>query len=117
MGGQILLTPPASLQVSHALVLQPKIGGAVVTSSVDIMDANFSKALDLLQQLQNTIETQQKDIDRLTKRMTMMKELNQKLRKERDDLRVTNAEHLQRIAQLSRRSSLFSSPSSLRPEK
>lgn len=74
------------------------------------METNFSKALDLLQQLQNTIETQQKDIDKLTKRMAMLRELNLKLRKERDDLRAKNAEQLQRIAQLSRKASFSNSP-------
>ena len=69
-----------------------------------------NKALDLLQQLQNTIETQQQEIEKLQSKITTLKSQNDKLRKERNDLRGENSEQLARIAQLSRKTSLDSSP-------
>lgn len=65
----------------------------------------YAKALDLLQQLQNTIESQQKDIARLHARIKVLKDQNEELRKERDELRLTNANNQSHIAELTRRNS------------
>lgn len=73
---------------------------------------NYSKALDLLQQLQDTIQSQQEEINKLRSRVKLLKDQNDELRKERDDLRVKTNDQLGTIAELSRRHSLNNSPPS-----
>ncbi|XP_011403942.1 PREDICTED: uncharacterized protein LOC105312754 [Amphimedon queenslandica] len=73
----------------------------------------YEKALGLLQQLQNTIETQQKDISRLQSRVKSLRGQNDELRRERDELRESLADKMNKIAELSRKTSSMKGRASL----
>lgn len=66
----------------------------------------YEKALGLLQQLQNTIESQQRDIARLHSRVKSLRGQNEELRKEREELRESLAEKVNKIAELSRKNAM-----------
>lgn len=66
----------------------------------------YNKGLDLLQQLQTIIVSQQEQVSKLNSKLKALREQNDELRRERDDLRRCNAEQQNTIAELSRKSSV-----------
>lgn len=71
---------------------------------------NFKKMVELLDDLRASMEKQEAESANMQFRVLALRDQNEKLRKEREDLRVENAQLVARIAQLSRKNSLSSSP-------
>lgn len=89
----------------HALELVDLRAERERMSSGSSPGESYEKAIGLLQQLQNTIETQQKDISRLQSRVKSLRGQNDELRRERDELRESLADKMNKIAELSRKTS------------
>ena len=71
---------------------------------------NFRKMVELLDELRLSMEKVEEENNQMQFRMFALRDQNEKLRKERQDLRVQNAQLVARIAQLSRKNSISNSP-------
>ena len=71
---------------------------------------NFKRMGQLLDELRVSMEKVEEENSQMQFRMYALRDQNEKLRKERQDLRVQNAQLVARIAQLSRKHSITNSP-------
>ena len=67
---------------------------------------NFRRMGELLDELRVSMEKLEEENNQMEFRMFALRDQNEKLRKERQDLRVQNAQLVARIAELSRRNSV-----------
>ena len=78
--------------------------------ATEMAQNNFKRMRELLEELRVSLEKQEEENNQMQFRMFALRDQNEKLRKERQDLRVQNAQLVARIAELSRRNSVANSP-------